>query len=67
MLTAKLDRYASGLAFEGWCEEGVGMIRFAVPADYEPLPVSPAATSLLRSDWKRFGAIDVFEAPGPIR
>jgi putative transposase len=67
MLSAKLDQYASGLAFDGWCEEGVGAIRFVVPPGYEPLPVSPPATSLLRSDWQRFGRINVFECPGPIR
>jgi len=67
MLTAKLDPYASGIAFDGWYEGGVGEIRFAVPAEYDPLPVSAPRTSLLRSDWKRFGRIDVFECPGPIR
>ncbi len=67
MLTAKLDPYASGLAFDGWCQNGVGAIRFATPVGYEPLPVSPPSTALLRSEWKRFGRIDVFECPGPIR
>jgi REP element-mobilizing transposase RayT len=67
MLTAKLDPYASGLAFDGWCQDGIGAIRFSIPEGYEPLPVSAPRTGLLRSEWKRFGRIDVFECPGPIR
>ena len=66
MLTDRLDPYASGLAFDGWCEDGVDAVAFALPADYVPLPVSPPRTALLRSEWKRFGLIDVLECPGPI-
>ncbi|MGE5182947.1 MAG: transposase [Acidobacteriota bacterium] len=58
--TAKLDPYASGLSLGGWTE------RFALPADYTPLPVSPPRTRLLRHDWKRFGLLDPHEAPGPL-
>lgn len=60
MLAAKLDPYSSALAFTGWTT------RFAVPARYEPLPVSPPATELLRSSWSRYGPLDPFERPGPI-
>lgn len=67
MRTARLDPHASGLALDGWCENGVGAVRFAVPAGYEPLPVSPPTTSLLQSEWMQFGRINVFECPGPIR
>jgi hypothetical protein len=31
------------------------------------LPVSPPETSLLRWQWTRFGRIDPFECPGPVR
>ena len=62
-MKAMLDPYASGLSFDGWH----GVKRFAVPAGFIPLPVSPPATSLLRSDWRRFGAIDPFECPGPLQ
>jgi len=34
---------------------------------YKPLPVSPPTTSLLTSRWTRFGRIDPFECPGPVR
>ncbi len=60
LLSAKLDPYSSGLAFDGWTEG------FRVPADYTPLPVSPPSTRLLKVDWKRFGLVDPFEAPGPL-
>ncbi len=55
-----LDRYASAVGFDGWT------LPIACPPDYVPLPVSPAETRLLASDWRRFGAIDPCEVPGPI-
>lgn len=58
---AKLDPYASGLAFDGWDAP-----RFVVPEDFTPLPVSEARTWLLRTGWRRHGLIDVFETPGPL-
>lgn len=61
-LTARLDPYASGLSFDGWCGG-----RFAIPRDFDPLPVSPPQTSLLVSEWKQHGRIDAFERPGPVR
>ena len=56
---AKLDPYSSAISFHGWNGES-----FSVPTGYTPLPVSPPTTSLLRSDWKRYGHIGVFEIPG---
>ncbi len=60
LLSAKLDPYSSALAFDGWTE------RFLVPDGYNPLPVSPPSTRLLKGDWRRFGLLDPFEAPGPL-
>ena len=58
----KVDPYSSGLSFDGW----IGRPRFRPPADYVPLPVSPAQTDLLRFEWKRHGLVDLFERPGPV-
>ena len=59
---AKLDPYATGLSFTGWR----GAPKFALPAGYVPLPVSPPRSALLASDWKQYGLIDMFETPGPL-
>jgi REP element-mobilizing transposase RayT len=59
---AAVDPYSSGLSFTGWKGR-----RFLVPVGYSPLPVTPPATALLRSQWTRFGRIDAFECPGPAR
>ncbi len=61
MSTAQLDEYSSAIVFDGWTK------RFAVPAGYEPLPVSRPQTALLRSGWQEFGRIDPYECPGPLR
>lgn len=60
--TARLDEYSSAISFTGWT------LRFGTPSDptYEPLPVSPPRTSLLREDWKLYGLISHDETPGPI-
>jgi REP element-mobilizing transposase RayT len=58
---AKVDPYSSALSFDGW--KGV---RFDVPADFIPLPVSEPSTWLLRVGWRRHGLIDVREVPGPM-
>ena len=58
---AKLDRFSSAIAFAGWTE------RFVKPSDYDPLPVSAPETELLRTGWHRFGRIDPYERPGPLR
>jgi REP element-mobilizing transposase RayT len=62
-ITARLDPYATGYSFTGW----LNGTRFACPANYTPLPVSPAQTSLLAFEWKRYGLIDEWEPPGPFR
>jgi len=61
-MAAKLDPYASGLAFTGW-----GAAPFVIPEGYEPLPVSSPVTWLLRVGWSEYGPIDLFETPGPLR
>ena len=58
---AKLDEFSSAITFTGWTE------RFVTPADHDPLPVSPPATELLRTAWRRFGRTDPCERPGPLR
>jgi REP element-mobilizing transposase RayT len=60
-MKANVDPYSSGIGFDGW----IGAPRFAVPAGYEPLPVQPPRTSLMKRDWRRCGLIDLFERPGP--
>ena len=61
-MAAKLDPYASGISFTGWDAPP-----FAIPEGYEPLPVSPPSTWLLRVGWAKFGPIGLFETPGPLR
>jgi REP element-mobilizing transposase RayT len=60
---AKLDPYASGIAFDGWSQRQ----RFHVPNSYTRLPVSPPRTQLLVFDWQQFGRIDLYEQPGATR
>jgi REP element-mobilizing transposase RayT len=55
---AKLDPYATGIAFRGWTQ------RVLQPTGYEPLPTSPPRTQLLVFDWQRFGRIGLYEQPG---
>jgi hypothetical protein len=57
---ARLDPYASGLAFDGWT---VGPFR--PPDGYEPLPVGAPTAWLLTAGWRRHGLLDPFETPGP--
>ena len=53
-----LDEYSSAVAFNGWT------MKFGKPTiEYEPLPVSPPKTSLLREGWREHGRIDPFEVP----
>jgi REP-associated tyrosine transposase len=58
---AKLDPYSSGVSFDGWT------MRFATAKNYAPLPVSPPQTALLRDRWRRYGLIDPWEMPGPLK
>jgi YD repeat-containing protein len=59
--TARLDEFSSAISFHGWRGH-----RFAVPAGYEPLPVSPPRTWLLAVGWRDCGLIDPFETPKAI-
>ena len=59
-MPAILDEYSSGVSFDGWT------MRFAMPGSYEPLPVSPPRTALLKSSWQEHGRIDPYECPGPL-
>ena len=57
-MKASVDPYASGLSHPAWAA------RFtAVPAYYEPLPVSQPRTWLLREGYKRHGEVDPWETP----
>ena len=58
---AILDPYSTAVLFTGWRGK-----RFAIPATYEPLPVSDATTWLLNVGWRKHGEIDPLEPPGPI-
>jgi REP element-mobilizing transposase RayT len=64
--TARVDSYSSGAVFPGWAErDGVP---FRWPAGYQPAPVRPPDTWLLRIGWRRGGpppSLD--EVPGPLR
>jgi REP element-mobilizing transposase RayT len=57
----KLDPFSSAISFTGWTE------KFSLPKDYDPLPVSPPQTQLLKFDWQEFGLISPYEVPGPLR
>jgi len=59
-----LDRYASGIAFDGWRDVPAGHI-WPLPRDYEPLIVQPATSWLLCTGWRRHGPIAMTERPGP--
>ena len=59
---APVDRYSSGVTFTGWSER----FRLRLPEEYEPLSLSQPRTSLLASDWKRYGLIDPYERPSPL-
>ena len=56
--TAALDRYSTGVLFDGWT------VVFTVPPDYEPLPVHPASSWMLTDGWRIHGPISPTEVPG---
>lgn len=60
---ALVDPYSSGLAFCGWVRRHDAA--FVWPARYQPLPVRPPRSWILREGWKRWGAIALDEVPGP--
>ncbi|MGE5184975.1 MAG: transposase [Acidobacteriota bacterium] len=55
-----LDPFSSAVSFTGWTR------RFRPRPNYEPLPVSPPGTKLLRSGWEHYGRISPYEVPGPL-
>jgi REP element-mobilizing transposase RayT len=59
---AAVDPYSSGILFDGW----IGSPLLEPWPGYLPPPVSAPRSTLLRSEWKRCGLIDLFERPGPV-
>ncbi len=59
----KIDRYSSAIAFDGLTEA----LKWIVPEDYEPLPVSRARTWLIAEGWKLYGTIGIAEVPGAFK
>jgi len=59
---AQVDPYSSGIAFAGW--DGITG-PFAIPVDYQLLPVAVARSWLLTDGWRKHGAIGLREVPGP--
>jgi len=55
---AAFDVYSTALSFEGWT------IKLEKPRNYDPLPVSPPRTRLLKSDWELYGRLVPTEVPG---
>ncbi len=63
-IASNVDRFSSGVSFDGWKETGGTDFLGAIPRDYEPLPVSRPQTWLLSVGWRRHGLISVREVPG---
>jgi REP element-mobilizing transposase RayT len=63
-VASNVDRFSSGVSFDGWKETGGTNLLKALPVDYEPLPVSRPQTWLLSVGWRRHGLISVREVPG---
>lgn len=59
---AKLDKFSTGIRFDGWKELANGRA-WAVPEDYEGLIVWEPRTWLLTTGWRRHGLISVYERP----
>ena len=57
-----VDKFSSAVSFDGWLDHP----RFAVPADYEPLPVAAPRSWLLRVGWRKHAPIRTTETPGPL-
>jgi hypothetical protein len=58
---ALVDRYSSAVRFDGWKD----IVRFAIPDEYDPLPVVSPTTWLLRAGWRKHGPIPTNFVPGP--
>ena len=60
---AHLDPYSSAVRFDGWHVVGGS---FPIPDGFEPLPTASPSVWLLTTGWRRHGAIDPHEVPGPL-
>jgi hypothetical protein len=60
LVHACLDEYSSAVSVAGWT------IELAPHPSHVPLPVSPRQSWLSRDGWRRYGAIDPHECPGPL-
>jgi hypothetical protein len=58
----QLDPYASGALFDGWSRARP----FTPPESFVPLGTTRPQTWLLEHGWRRHGAIDPREVPGPL-
>ena len=63
-VASNVDRFSSGVSFDGWKATGGTDFLNALPVDYEPLPVSRPQTWLLSVGWRRHGLISMHEVPG---
>jgi len=59
-LGAGFDPYSSAVWFDGWKE---GPLRWPMSVERAP-PVAPPRTWLLRTGWRRHGALALCEVPG---
>jgi len=57
-----VDKFSSAVSFDGWLDHRC----FALPADYEPLPVAAPRSWLLRVGWRKHAPIETTETPGPL-
>jgi REP element-mobilizing transposase RayT len=60
--TPQIDPYASGVLFDGWDRP----YPFVPPESFVPLGTTRPQTWLLEHGWRRHGAIDPREVPGPL-
>ena len=60
---AAVDRYSSGIYFDGW-KEREGKSFWRTPSDYDVPLVAWAKTYLLKTLWKRKRLISAYEVPG---
>ena len=58
-----VDKFSSAVSFTGWKELGGGKA-WAIPPEYEPLPMAQPTVWLLTIGWARHGAISAFDVPG---
>ena len=58
-----VDKYSSGIAFDGWKELGHGE-RFATPSIHVSLTVWRPRVWLLTTGWLRHGLVSIREVPG---